>query len=257
MSVKISIVGKGGTGKTTISALLIDFLIKKNKIPILAVDADPNFNLNELLGLKINTTLSEIRENLLKNEVPDFMSRYDYTEMKLHQILIENKYFDLLTMGYPEKSGCYCPIHHFLSCALEKLINAYEYVVIDNEAGMEHISRLNVLEMDHLIIVSDPTKRGIATAVRIVELIRALNIKAQKIWLIVNQTPKNEEERLNTLIAEMIKNTQIKFIGFLPQDLSLLEYELNHIPVFEWECNLRKISFNIFEKLFNEKIKND
>ncbi len=252
MPTKISIVGKGGTGKTTIAALLIDFLIKKNKIPILAVDADPNFNLNELLGVKINTTLSEIRESVLKHEVPDFMTHQDYIEMKIHQILVEDKHFDLLTMGYPEKSGCYCPVHYFFSRTLEKIINAYEYIIIDNEAGMEHISRLNITEMDHLIIISDSSQRGIVTGIRVTELIKVLNIKAQKIWLIVNQTPKNEEEKLNLLIKEMIKNTKIKFMGFLPQDPLLFYYELNHIPVFKWECPLKEASINIFEKLFKE-----
>jgi CO dehydrogenase maturation factor len=151
MPIRFSFVGKGGTGKTTLSAILIDFLIHKNKVPILAVDADPNFNLNELLGIEVETTLSEVRESLLKSDVPDFISRYEYTEMKVHQILVENKYFDLLVMGYPETSGCYCPVHSFLSTALEKLMRAYSYIVIDNEAGMEHISRLNLTEMEHLI----------------------------------------------------------------------------------------------------------
>lgn len=251
MPVRISLVGKGGTGKTTLSALLIDFLIQKNKVPILAVDADPNFNLNELLGIKVETTLSEVRESLLKNEVPDFMSRYEYTEMKVHQILAENRYFDLLVMGYPETSGCYCPVHSFLSNALEKLMRAYSYIVIDNEAGMEHISRLNLREMEHLIIVSDASIRGINTAERIVDLVKALKIKAENIWLIVNLCPEDKEKELKGYIEELTKKEEIKFLGFLPQDSSLLEYELRKTPVFEWKNLLKSTSHKLFEKLFS------
>jgi len=252
MSVRISFVGKGGTGKTTLSAILIDFLIQKNKIPILAVDADPNFNLNELLGVKVETTLSEIRESLLKSDVPDFMSRYEYTEMKIHQILTENKYFDLLVMGYPETSGCYCPVHSFLSNALEKLMRAYSYVVIDNEAGMEHISRLNLTEMEHLIIVSDASIRGIFTAGRIVDLIKNLKIKAENIWLVVNLCPENQKNELEKYVKEIItEKEEIKFLGFLPQDTTLLEYELKKVPVFEWENMLKSSTYKLFEKLFD------
>jgi len=249
MSVRISFVGKGGTGKTTLASLLIDFLIQNNKIPILAVDADPNFNLNELLGVEINLTLSELREKLLKEEVPNFMSRYEYVELMLNQILVEDRFFDLLVMGYPEKSGCYCPVHSFLSNALEKLIRAYSYIVIDNEAGMEHLSRLNLTEMEHLIIVSDASIRGILTAGRIAELVKALNIKAENIWLVVNLCPENKENELKKHIEDIIKRENIKFLGFLPQDQTLLEYELKKVPVFKWENLLKTKAFELFEKI--------
>ncbi|MDF2953693.1 MAG: CO dehydrogenase nickel-insertion accessory protein CooC1 [Thermodesulfobacterium sp.] len=251
MTIRFSLVGKGGTGKTTLSALLIDFLIQKNKVPILAVDADPNFNFNELLGLKINTTLSEVRESLLKGEGPNFMSRYEYTEMKVNEILVENRYFDLLVMGYPEKSGCYCPIHNFLSTALEKLMRAYSYVVIDNEAGMEHLSRLNLTETEHLIIVSDASIRGISTAGRIVNLVKNLKITSKNIWLVVNLCPKSKKEELKKYVNEVIKGKEIKFLGFLPQDPTILKYELEKKPVFEWESPLKTEAFKLFEKLFN------
>jgi len=251
MLIRISLVGKGGTGKTTLSALLIDFLIQKNKIPILAVDADPNFNLNELLGMKVKMTLSEVRENLIKNDVPGFMSRYEYTEMKLNQILAENRFFDLLVMGYPETSGCYCAVHSFLSHALEKLMRAYSYIVIDNEAGMEHLSRLDLVEMEHLIIVSDASIRGISTGGRIADLVRALRIKPEKIWLVVNLTPEEPPEELKKHVEEVIQKHDIKFLGFLPKDFTLLEYELNRVPVFNWKNSLKTEAFKLFEILFN------
>ncbi len=249
MSVRISLVGKGGTGKTTLSALLIDFLIQKNKVPILAVDADPNFNLNELLGMKVEMTLSDLRESLLKHDVPEFMTGYEYTEMKLNQLLIEDRFFDLVVMGYPETSGCYCPVHSFLSNALEKLMRAYSYIVIDNEAGMEHISRLNLIEMEHLIIVSDASVRGILTAGRIVELVRALKINAENIWLVVNMCPEDKEYELKKHVEEMVEKEKINFLGFLPQDSSLVEYELKKTPVFEWKNSLKTSAFELFERI--------
>lgn len=251
MSVRISLVGKGGTGKTTLSALLIDFLIQKNKVPILAVDADPNFNLNELLGVEVNLTLSNLRESLIKNEVPEFMSRYEYTEMMLNQVLTENRFFDLLVMGYPETSGCYCPVHSFLSNALEKLMRAYSYVVIDNEAGMEHISRLNLTEMEHLIIVSDASIRGIKTAERIVDLVKTLKIISENIWLVINMCQEDKKSELKTYVEEAVNKHEIKFLGFLPQDADVLEYELKKIPVFEWKNMLKFEAYKLFENLFN------
>jgi len=245
----ISIVGKGGTGKTTLSALLVNYLIEQNISPILAVDADPNFNLNEMLGVKIEATLSEIRESILKGEVPNFMSGYDYVEMKVNEILIEDKNFDLLVMGYPESSGCYCPVHAFLSQALERLLNNYPYTIIDNEAGMEHISRLNILQMEHLIIVTDANPRGILTAKRISDLVKALKIKVEKMWLVVNKTPQNFNEEVKKYAMQVAEECGLSVLGFLPEDPEVLEYELNKIPVFEWNSSLKKEAFAIFHKL--------
>ncbi|WP_038057030.1 AAA family ATPase [Thermodesulfobacterium hydrogeniphilum] len=250
MPIKISFVGKGGTGKTTLSALLVNYFIDQKQTPILVVDADPNFNLNELLGVEIETTLSEIREELLKGDTPEFMSRYDYVEMRVNEALIETKDFDLLVMGYPETSGCYCPVHAFLSNSLEKLMNNYPYVIIDNEAGMEHISRLNLREMEHLIIVSDANPRGILTGGRIAELVRALKIQVSNLWLIVNQSPEIISEDLKSYTEEITKKYNIKLLGFLPEDPNILNYELKHIPVFEWQTLLKTKAYELFNLLW-------
>lgn len=252
MSVKISLVGKGGTGKTTVCALLINYLIEKNFTPFLAVDADPNYNLNELLGIKEFKTLSEIREEILAHKVPEFMSRYEFVEMKINEILIENPGFELLVMGYPEKAGCYCPIHSFLSQALARLFKNYPYVVIDNEAGMEHLSRLNLTQMDHLIIVSDPNPRGILTAERIWKLVQSLKVEAKKIWLLINKVSTDMEEEIEELVKKNIKEPQISLLGFLPETNTLVEYELNSYPVFEWEQNFKTQAYKIFDKLWEQ-----
>ena len=250
MPIKISFVGKGGTGKTTLSALLVNYFIDQKQTPILVVDADPNFNLNELLEVEIETTLSEIREELLKGDTPEFMSRYDYVEMRVNEALIETKDFDLLVMGYPETSGCYCPVHAFLSNSLEKLMNNYPYVIIDNEAGMEHISRLNLREMEHLIIVSDANPRGILTGGRIAELVKALKIQVSNLWLIVNQSPEIISEDLKSYTEEITKKYNIKLLGFLPEDPNILNYELKHIPVFEWQTPLKTKAYELFNLLW-------
>jgi CO dehydrogenase maturation factor len=249
MSTKISLVGKGGTGKTTVGALLINYLIEKGYIPVLAVDADPNYNLNELLGVSISNTLSDIREDILKQKVPEFMSGYDFVEMKLNEILVENQGFDLLVMGYPETAGCYCPIHSFLSAALSKLLKNYPYVVIDNEAGMEHLSRLNLTQMEHLIIISDPNPRGILTAERIWDLVNALKVEVQNPWLLVNKVPAKVDAQLIEMVEKTTRTKNLNLLGFLPEKENLVEYELKSCPVFQWDQNFKNKVYQIFDKL--------
>jgi len=247
--VRISFAGKGGTGKSTLSALLVNYLVEKGLKPVLAVDADPNANLNELLGEEVHITLGEIREELRKS-VPESMARYDYVEMRLHQAIIEGKGYDLLVMGQPEGPGCYCAAHSFLSQALEKLMKSYQYLVIDNEAGMEHLSRLNLLEMEHLIVVSDASYRGIMTVSRIAELIRALNIKVDHLWMVVNRCPTELPQELRSYAEEISEKQGLKILAFLPEDKAILEYEAKKVPVFEWNSSiLKKVAFSAFERL--------
>lgn len=207
MPVRISFAGKGGTGKSTLSALLLNYLLDHNLKPILAVDADPNANLNELLGEEVEITLGEIKEELRKS-VPDSMARYDYVEMRLHQAVIEGQGYDLIVMGQPEGPGCYCAAHSFLSQAIEKLMRSYNYLVLDNEAGMEHLSRLNLLEMEHLIIVSDASHRGIMTVGRIADLLRSLQIQVGNLWMVVSGVLKISPRNLKNLLMKSLKNTR-------------------------------------------------
>lgn len=250
MVTRISFAGKGGTGKSTLSALMVNYLVDKGFGPVLAVDADPNVNLNELLGEEVHITLGEIKEELRKS-VPDHMARYDYVEMRLHQAIIEARGYDLLVMGQPEGPGCYCAAHSFLSQALEKLMKSYKYLVIDNEAGMEHLSRLNLLEMEHLLIVTDASYRGILTVERIVDLVRTLQIKVENYWMIVNRSPQDLPEELKRVAREVAEKKDIKLLAFLPEDSMVLKYEAQRVPVFNWNDSILKHSaYDAFSKLF-------
>jgi CO dehydrogenase maturation factor len=171
MSVIVAMAGKGGTGKTTIAGLLVRFLLEKGMKPVLAVDADANANLNEVLGLEVPFTLGKAREGL-KQDVPAGMTRDVYMEMKVEEALVESEGYDLIVMGRPEGAGCYCHANTLLSKYMDRLCGNYQTVVMDNEAGMEHMSRLVSRRADILLIVSDPTQRGLQAATRIRDLAR-------------------------------------------------------------------------------------
>ena len=160
MTYSIALAGKGGVGKTTVAGMLIKYLVARGKTPILAVDADCNANLNEVLGLEVHDTLGQAREDMKKGKVPSGMTKDIFMSMRLEQAVAEEEGFDLVVMGTPEGAGCYCAANSLLAGFLEKLVNNYSYVVMDNEAGMEHISRLTTNNVDILLIVSDTSRRG-------------------------------------------------------------------------------------------------
>ncbi len=172
----IAMAGKGGTGKTTLAGLLVRFLKEHEMTPILAVDADANSNLNEVLGLEVEETLGEARE-MMKKDVPVGMTKDIFIEMKVEQALVEANGFDLMVMGRPEGPGCYCAANSLLSKFIERMMDNYPYLVVDNEAGMEHFSRLTTKYIDLLLIVSDSSRRGILSARRIYDLVDELNIR--------------------------------------------------------------------------------
>jgi len=190
--------GKGGTGKTTLAGLLVRYLIEHKMTPVLAVDADSNANLNEVLGLELTSTLGDAREQM-KTKVPQGMTKDVYMEIKTEEALVESKGFDLIAMGQPEGQGCYCAANTILTGILEKLLNNYKYIVIDNEAGMEHMSRLTTNNIDLLLIVTDASRRGVQAARRIMELADSLNLVIARKFLIINQYKGNLEKLLKTL----------------------------------------------------------
>ena len=217
--------GKGGTGKTTISALLIRYLVEKGLTPVLAVDADANENLNELLGLAVDTSLGDLRERM-KTETPPGMTKRDYMEMYINRAIIEAKGFDLLVMGQPEGPGCYCMANTILAQIIEGLARSYRYLIVDNEAGMEHLSRLNLRKIHTLFVVSDPSIRGIVTAARIADLTKALKVEVRNKVLIVNRVPKDLPAALEDQIQEVIQKTDLLLGGCVPASDDIFQSEL-------------------------------
>jgi CO dehydrogenase maturation factor len=183
----IALTGKGGTGKTTVSSLLIRSFIAMGETPVLAVDADPNANLHEALGVSVKETLGSMREEAFSRNIPPGMNRHDYVRFRFRQALVESEGFDLVAMGRPEGSGCYCFANDLLSECMLQLERDYHFIVIDTEAGMEHISRGTIGKPDLLLIVSDPGARGLRTIARIREIATQLGLEKQKIHVVFNQ----------------------------------------------------------------------
>ena len=222
----IAMAGKGGVGKTTISALLLKYLTERKLTPVLAVDADANANLNELLDLDVGLTIGQIRKEL-KADMPPNMTRDQYMEMKVHQALVEANGFDLMAMGQPDGPGCYCAANQHLAMTMDHLAGNYRYIVVDNEAGMEHLSRMNLREIDYLIVVSDPSARGILTATRIAELTGPLAIKIRKKCLIVNRVPDPVSPELMAKIDDAVATADLPLGGLLPASNELVSQEIS------------------------------
>ncbi|WP_035292148.1 AAA family ATPase [Clostridium sp. KNHs214] len=233
MGYKIAVAGKGGTGKTTLTGLLMDYLVKQGKGPILAVDADANANLNEVLGVEVEETLGTIREEVsqmsLKGDgFPGGMLKADYLKYRLNTGLTEGNGFDLLVMGRSQGEGCYCYVNGVLKNQIDTLANNYDYIVIDNEAGMEHLSRKVVDDIDLLFLVSDCSRRGIQAVGRINKLVKELKLKVSETYLIVNRAP---EEKLKDGILEEIENQELNLVGVVPMDPMVYEYDCAGKPL--------------------------
>ncbi|UCF91708.1 MAG: AAA family ATPase [Desulfobacterales bacterium] len=247
MAYSIALAGKGGTGKTTLAGMLIKYLVKKAKTPVLAVDADCNANLNEVLGLEIKDTLGNAREEMKKGQVPSGMTKDIFMEMKLEQAVIEADGFDLIVMGQPEGAGCYCAANSLLTGFLERLADNYPYIVMDNEAGMEHISRLTTKNVDILLIVSDPSRRGLQAAVRIDELARCLNIGVGKSYVVINQVKEAPSDQA----LQMIATGGLELAGTVPEDRVIYEYDFSGRPTIDLPEDSRSVvaAFEIFDKI--------
>ena len=223
----IAVAGKGGVGKTTVCGLIIQHLCKEGKSPVLAVDADSNANLNEVLGVETKKTLGEIREAMkkassLKSEIPSTVSKDVYAEQELFDALTEEENFDLLVMGRSQGAGCYCFVNSLLQRLIMSIQDNYPYMVVDNEAGMEHMSRGLLPHIDTLILVSDCSRRGIQAAGRIAELTKELDLRPDKMGLIVNRAPNGE---MNDGTAEEVKNQNLDLLGVIPADDTVYEFD--------------------------------
>jgi CO dehydrogenase maturation factor len=242
MTITIALAGKGGVGKTTIAGMVIKYLVQRQPGPVLAIDADPSSNLNMVLGLDLDWTVGEIREDMLSQvkesltfggaamgTMPGGVSKREYLDMQIRSSLAEGERFDLIAMGCSEGPGCYCAVNHNLREVIDSISKNYAYIVIDNEAGMEHLSRRTTRDVQHLLIVTDPTQRGIVAAERIASFRNELDIRIEKAYLVLNRL----EGEIHSALEQRIAGLDIPLLGVVPADRTLTEYEFNGRPLVE------------------------
>ena len=215
----IAVAGKGGVGKTTTCGMIIDYLCKQKKGPVLVVDADANSNLNEVLGVEVETSLGQIREEMaqaeLKGTIPAGMTKADYAEFKFNSALIEEDDFDMLVMGRTQGKGCYCYVNGVLKSQVDKYAKNYSYIVMDNEAGLEHVARGTLPHVDLMLLISDCSRRGVQAVARIAEMVEQMELKPGKMGLIINRAP---EGVLDEGVQAEIQKYGLTLLGVLPQD---------------------------------------
>jgi len=229
MTKTIAIAGKGGTGKTSIAALLIKLLSENGTV--LAIDGDPSSNLHMALGLPLEETIGSIREGMLDRKAVERagIPKPEYLELKIREALVESKGIDLLAMGRPEGPGCYCAANNWLRNSIDRLASHYDYVVIDNEAGMEHISRQTARAVDILLIISDPSIRGITAAARMKDLIGELRSHVDRICLVVNRVRSG----IPPQIRQAIDNSGLDLIAAISEDPYILDLEVSGKPLID------------------------
>lgn len=254
MAFHIALAGKGGTGKTTVATLVVRYLLEQGRTPILAVDADANSNLNDMLGVELRRTVGEAREEM-KTSVPPGMTKEVFMEYKIQEALMECDGFDLLAMGRPEGPGCYCYANTLLAKYLGYLIKNYRYVVTDNEAGLEHLSRLTTRDVDLMLVVTDPTQRGIMTAARIRDLTEELKLNVRSLKLIVNRCPGE----LDAALAKGIEGKGLELAGVVPMDELVVRFDLKGVPMIQLprESAAVKAIFGIMDGFFGGQARED
>jgi CO dehydrogenase maturation factor len=252
MSTVIAIAGKGGTGKTTMSALIVRYLKKTGNTPILAVDADADSNLPQALGMAADEaieTIGKTRQEFFvsKGDVPAGMPKEAYLELKLNAAVVETDDVDLLVMGRPEGAGCYCYINNVLRSYLESLGKNYPFVVIDNEAGLEHLSRRTAQHIDFLIVVSDYSLNGLRAAGRIRELSEEIDIEIGQQFLLINRVPGEPDESFKRKAEEQ----GVKLLGMIPADKAIYESDIagNSVIDLPDESMAVKVLHDILEKI--------
>jgi CO dehydrogenase maturation factor len=225
----IAITGKGGTGKTTVAALAVRLLAERGDGPVLAVDADPNSNLDAALGMRAAQSVGEIREEALDKvaALPGGMTRAEFLEYRLQECLVETDKFDLLVMGRPEGPGCYCYANSILRTCVDKLSSAYTYTVMDCEAGLEHISRRTTKDLDLLLVLSDPSMRGLETAFRVMELVKALRNKVGESRLLITRS----DNTLPPALAAAAQARGIEIWGAIPNDDEIRQLDSEGKPL--------------------------
>ena len=227
----IAVAGKGGVGKTTTCGMLIDYLCKKQNGPVLVVDADANANLNEVLGIQPEVSLGQIREEMaqaeLKGTVPKSMTKAQYAEIQFNNALIEEDDFDMLIMGRTQGEGCYCFVNSMLKRQMDKYVPNYAYVVMDNEAGLEHVARGTLPHVDTMLLISDCSRRGVQAVARLAEMIRDMNLNPGQMGLIINRAPGGI---LDDGVKAEIEKHGLRLLGVLPQDEAVYRCDCDGDP---------------------------
>ncbi len=225
MSISIAVAGKGGSGKTTVASLVIRYLMKNGLRPILAVDADPNANLGESLGLNVKQTVGSIIAtfNEEKINIPPGMTKEAYLEVRLNDAMVESKGLDLVTMGRGEGPACYCYPNLLLRKFMDSLSGNYAYVVMDNEAGMEHLSRRTTQNIDELLLISNHSVKGVRTIARLRELANELKLVVKRQSVIINLVP---DGKIDPLISEELTRLDIEPTTTIPLDEAINDYDL-------------------------------
>ncbi|MEA3335773.1 MAG: AAA family ATPase [Chloroflexota bacterium] len=239
MTTTIALAGKGGTGKTTIAALLIDILAARGAGPIMAIDADPSSNLNLALGIPLNRTIGDIREDLLEDvqrtQMALGVSQREVLDVEIRMAVEEAEDFDLLVMGRPEGPGCYCPVNHTLRQVVDLMEESYNYVVMDNEAGMEHLSRRTTRDVDWLLLVSDPSVRGMTAIGHMIKMADALNINVKNKAIVINRVPtsSNGNNEIPPAVQAMIDEFDAPLLGVIAADLMVNQYDAEGKPLVQ------------------------
>ncbi|UGV41338.1 AAA family ATPase [Methanococcoides orientis] len=230
MTKVIAITGKGGTGKTATTSLLIRHLTRTDKL-VLAIDADPDTNLPETLGCETIKTVGDMKQFMQdeRDNFPPDINKESIFESKIYEILEEMPKYDLIVMGRPEGSGCYCYVNNLLRGIMDKVVKNYDVVILDTEAGLEHFSRKIIRDVDDLIVVTDGSRRGLRTAERIRELTEELETNIKNIYVVANKvTDANKEE-----IKKTAKDLDLELIGTVPMDSMIAERDLKGLPLFD------------------------
>ena len=243
MTTTIALAGKGGVGKTTVAGMVIKYLAQNQPGSILAIDADPSSNLNMVLGLELDWTVGDIREDMLAQVkstlveggaamggLPGGVSKREYLEYHVRSSLAEGARFDLIAMGRGEGQGCYCAVNHNLREVVDGLSKHYAYVVIDNEAGMEHLSRRTTRDVQHLLVVSDPSQRGLVAAQRIAEMSKELDISVEHAYLVVNRLAGGQ---IPPETQAFVDKTGIPLLGLIPSDADLSNFDATGRPLVD------------------------
>ena len=227
----IAVAGKGGVGKTTTCGMLIDYLCKKKNGPVLVVDADANSNLNEVLGVEVETSLGAIREEMaqaeLKGTIPAGMTKADYADFKFNSAIVEEDDFDMLVMGRTQGKGCYCYVNGVLKSQVDKYAKNYSYIVMDNEAGLEHVARGTLPRVDTMLLISDCSRRGVQAVARIAEMVKEMNLNPGQMGLIINRAPGGV---LDDGVKEEIDRHGLTLFGVLPHDDAVYRCDCNGEP---------------------------